>query len=960
VSDDANTNEPDSTGSRKYTALAQVGLSMGDLPGTKRQVDELQSSIDNLLKTLNTFATQSSTISQGFNKVFSAIQTGAQSSTQAAQQAAAAMGNASTSGAPTTTSSGAGRSLYNFGSSVFGTVNSQGWLRDLMLFPTRFMNDLLSNNRDLAMSAASSLGSSAFGSQIDVGKIMGAMSGNFGNVLGSPQELLNLQSIMRQVGAGLDWRAYNGTTGGGGNFPAASVMNGPRAAGFLTSVYQAQRMNPGTDVTTLAGNIASYTSNIGAQQLATFQTGGAFSMVGPGNQQKTISQWADGILKWLQDQRPGGNRGKAFTYGELMAQNWPGSNIDAWLTANGVPAQMKDYFWTYAMGKANAPSGQDIFTDQTVTQNMAYQNLQAVNAQSRSGFQLAGTMQGAYANKEQANRWFNELMGQMQNAIVPSAVSNGMLSFVQYLPDAIQQLLMQLSERTSIGSLGAGFLGWGSLLQGGSGAASAIGNAMQGGLNAIIPNGDVGDIGDYGSLGGTSSAGLHPDMRRRLDAMMAANPRLSVTSGLRDLGTQQRLRRQGVGRVSGRPSAHTRGMAADIGPSSQYPWIVANARRFGLKSGIGAGEPWHVGMGDIGDPPPDGKTYYDFNGNPVDSNGKPLVGTPNMSGQTSTSSDYGSKSTLSGGLDIGGVLTGLKGLFGNFGNLFSANPSNQIAGVAGGTTGILKMIMALFGGGAVDPSKLAFQDVYGQLVAGTSNALATGIISQGPRTQAGTPFTPPSNQSNMGGGGGSSMEDFFTQVLQQMGAPVTRNNLDKLAAVARQEGNVAAFNPWNFNVPITGSTIYGAPGSATYKAKIQNYPDWNSGVGLLATQMSGGNRAKYGITSNIMHDGSFSEFIADTNNYYHSWPNSGSINISQGSADQYLSRKVAGAGDLDYLADNGGGGGGIRTTNVHFHNQFSVQGGGGGSNGGIDVRSAVRQIADQLEDEMKRRMARSN
>ena len=34
--------------------------------------------------------------------------------------------------------------------------------------------------------------------------------------------------------------------------------------------------------------------------------------------------------------------------------------------------------------------------------------------------------------------------------------------------------------------------------------------------------------------------------------MMRANPNLKVTSGYRDLGTQQRLKRQGVGRVSGR------------------------------------------------------------------------------------------------------------------------------------------------------------------------------------------------------------------------------------------------------------------------------------------------------------------------------------------------------------------------------------------------------------------------
>ena len=71
-----------------------------------------------------------------------------------------------------------------------------------------------------------------------------------------------------------------------------------------------------------------------------------------------------------------------------------------------------------------------------------------------------------------------------------------------------------------------------------------------------------------------------------------------MTSGLRDNAMQRRLKAKGIGKVSGKPSAHTRGMAADLGPSSEYNWIKNNASKFGLKSGAGMGEPWHVGMGD--------------------------------------------------------------------------------------------------------------------------------------------------------------------------------------------------------------------------------------------------------------------------------------------------------------------------------------------------------------------------
>ena len=38
--------------------------------------------------------------------------------------------------------------------------------------------------------------------------------------------------------------------------------------------------------------------------------------------------------------------------------------------------------------------------------------------------------------------------------------------------------------------------------------------------------GDIGDLGIYTDTGGTSTAGLHPDMRRKVGDMMKANPRM--------------------------------------------------------------------------------------------------------------------------------------------------------------------------------------------------------------------------------------------------------------------------------------------------------------------------------------------------------------------------------------------------------------------------------------------------
>jgi hypothetical protein len=47
---------------------------------------------------------------------------------------------------------------------------------------------------------------------------------------------------------------------------------------------------------------------------------------------------------------------------------------------------------------------------------------------------------------------------------------------------------------------------------------------------------------------------------------------------------------------------------------------------------------------------------------------------------------------------------------------------------------------------------------------------------------------------------------------------------------------------------------------------------------------------------------------------------------------------------------------------VQFNNSFVINGtgGGNGGGGGIDIRRTVSMIADHLEDEMKRRMARTN
>ena len=63
-----------------------------------------------------------------------------------------------------------------------------------------------------------------------------------------------------------------------------------------------------------------------------------------------------------------------------------------------------------------------------------------------------------------------------------------------------------------------------------------------------------------------------------------------------------RRSRSGVSAESPVSHQHTpEGWPPISGRPVEYGWLVNNASKYGLKSGVSQGEPWHVGMGDIGD-----------------------------------------------------------------------------------------------------------------------------------------------------------------------------------------------------------------------------------------------------------------------------------------------------------------------------------------------------------------------
>jgi len=494
------------------------------------------------------------------------------------------------------------------------------------------------------------------------------------------------------------------------------------------------------------------------------------------------------------------------------------------------------------------------------------------------------------------------LMGQMQGTVLPGALASGALSWMQYLPDEMRDVLMGIAERTKVGALGAGALGWGSLF---SGFMDQPGS------------GDVGDVGDYGPNGTSGLAGMHPDMRKKVSAMMRANPNLSITSGHRDLAKQQTLKRKGGNRVSGRPSAHTRGMAADMGPASEYGWITRNAGKFGLRSGIGAGEPWHVGMGDVGD-------------------------------------------------DETSIMNLLKGMFSGLTGALSGatDPQTQMAGIAGGTASVLKILLGLFAQPNANLSNLDFRDVYGTMVGATKNALALGTLGlpTGGLIMPGTGSTG-GNLLNPGTGGNGPLSPDMVERAKAAATALHNagfqgNDLFKILSISGRE---SGWDPSAANKNTSDRGLMQMNWSA--------HKSWLTAGGFASSEadlldINKNARAAYELWHN-RSNGDWRPWKASDSSPYAvpkggpGWDPNGN-ELWHTESKQPIAREALsqlGLGDVDaYSMPTATLGGGIRVT---FNNTFKIDGGGAGG-GGLDVRRAASLMADQLETQMKQRMARNN
>jgi len=80
----------------------------------------------------------------------------------------------------------------------------------------------------------------------------------------------------------------------------------------------------------------------------------------------------------------------------------------------------------------------------------------------------------------------------------------------------------------------------------------------------------------------------------------------------------------------------------------------------------------------------------------------------------------------------------------------------------------------------------------------------------------------------------STISDFATQVLAELGAPATAQNIDSIADWAAQEGGGGANNPLNTTLVTSGST------GAVNSAGVQNYASVTDGVQATAQTLQEG------------------------------------------------------------------------------------------------------------------------
>lgn len=682
--------EPSISGSsgsdRPIPVATGMKFSVDGVNAATDDIKALSGAVRELQTTVMSMGSQNTMMMQGMNSVFSNMQQGANSTASALNGAGGRGGGGTTGSGIPYNYGGAGGGLTGGGTDAFSGIFSN--LKGENLVETMF-------------NVASVAPKYAYNRMEEARQNGPAIAGGLG-----PLATLNSTKISRlieQLQEGTPVLGDLGNTIGALNQGAMSgygQLGSAKSGAYFEGIRQMQLFTPSVGAAEIAKMSSDFLGNTGGHQKALMLTGGAMSGFGAGGVPKTLQEWAESTLKWFEGQRPGGDRGKAFTKEELATQQFPGSNMDAWFGTTDVPEYMRQYFWQYVIGKASTGSSDIAVIIGERGQDLARERLRTQSAQGRRDFQVLGSSSNyeQFANREGQDRKFESMMGQIDQKL-----TGLMGDFLGPLMSALPTPLANMMVAT--------------FFKVGAQTAAATGN-----IASNIPG--LGFLGDtpapYGSYGGQGLAHLDPSFATKVSNMMAANPNISITSGYRDGITQGKLYEAGVGNVGpANDSMHTKGLAADLGPESEMGWIAANAASFGLDSGSRFGEPWHVGAPGtipIGDPvSPSG---------PPSSNSGPVGGPPVASSTAKPTSLWGRLPGMSSTSPYSGATVQGDAASGDDPSIAS-QIFGGISDVAGGIMGAIPGVDALT---SFAKSALGIFDTIGNLFQGAKQ-LASGDFS---------------------------------------------------------------------------------------------------------------------------------------------------------------------------------------------------------------------------------------
>lgn len=291
--------------------------------------------------------------------------------------------------------------------------------------------------------------------------------------------------------------------------------------------------------------------------------------------------------------------------------------------------------------------------------------------------------------------------------------------------------------------------------------------------------------------------GLQPTLLHDVAMMMKANPRLRLNSGFRTYAQQKALwARDPNGTMVAPPgsSMHEKGLAVDLGPSSEYGWLRHNAGKYGLVNY--APEPWHW--------------------------------EPRGASSAGNRTDYGVSGTAPGG-SSGAVNAGA-----STSGSFSANMKSAAAGT--GHYGLSQAsLMASILGAPTEQGSSAYHYTSGSVTAtigggsksSSSSGGGSGIL--GPLPTGGDKRVP-----------GHSITQWAHDLLVAMGITPTPTDMDAMIKWANHEsGGYNPSSPGGLYNPLNSTeSHFGYARNGGAQGNIKDYASYQQGIQNLAWNLT--------------------------------------------------------------------------------------------------------------------------